>query len=244
MGAFRAWLQSSATSQTVHAPGGAVTSQTPGLYMLVNSDKMKALLIDYSRKPSCVPNITIQGKDIERVHATKLLRVTITSGLTWGEHVDVVDMSARQPSGCISWLCWGAQGCRLRVCSGCSQQWWGHSPSMPARHGTRHWQNSSQTSWRAFSNGPWRVSFQIYHTERRCRRLNCPRCVTIVGRSADSSSMQAVLRSDTVSTTFCPGGDAWATAWEITACALHRAPDMRDLSGHWSPTACTIDSDF
>ena len=25
------------------------------------------------------------------------------------------------------------------------------------------------------------------------------------------------------------------TAWEITACSLHCAPDMRDLSGHWSP---------
>ena len=32
--------------------------------------------------------ITIQGKNTERVHTTKLLGVTITSDLTWGERVD------------------------------------------------------------------------------------------------------------------------------------------------------------
>ena len=43
--------------------------------MLVNSDKTKEILVDYSRKPSSIPNITIQGKDIERVHSTKLLGI-------------------------------------------------------------------------------------------------------------------------------------------------------------------------
>ena len=56
-------------------------------YLLVNSDKTKELWIDHSRKPSSIPNITIQGKNIERVHTTKLLGVTVTSDLTWGEHV-------------------------------------------------------------------------------------------------------------------------------------------------------------
>ena len=65
-------------------------------HMVVNSDKMKELLVDYSRKPSSVPNITIQGKEIERIHSTKLLGVTITSDLTWGEHVDVVHSKAAQ----------------------------------------------------------------------------------------------------------------------------------------------------
>ena len=65
-------------------------------HMLVNSDKRKELLMDYSRKPSSVPNIIILGKDIERVHITKLLGVTITSDVTWGEHVDTVHSKAAQ----------------------------------------------------------------------------------------------------------------------------------------------------
>lgn len=64
--------------------------------MLVNADKTKELLVDFSRKPSSVPNITIQGKDIKRVHSTKLLGITITSDLTWGEHVDEVYSKAAQ----------------------------------------------------------------------------------------------------------------------------------------------------
>ena len=64
--------------------------------MVVNSDKTKELLVDYSRKPPSVPNITIQGKDIERVHTTKLLGIIITSDLTWGEHVDTVHSKAAQ----------------------------------------------------------------------------------------------------------------------------------------------------
>ena len=48
-------------------------------HMLVNSHNTKELLVDYSRKSSSVPNVTIQGKDIERVHSTKSLGVTITS---------------------------------------------------------------------------------------------------------------------------------------------------------------------
>ena len=151
--------------------------------------------------------------------------------------------TARQPRGCISWLCWGEQGCRLRACSGCSQLWWGRSPSMPAQHGTPHWRNSSQTNWRASSNGPWRSFFQIYRTERRWRSLDCPRCLIVVSRFADSFS-RPCCGLDTVSTTSCPRGGTWATAWEITACSLHCVPDMRDLSGHWSPKACSIGSDF
>ena len=62
----------------------------------VNSDKTKELLVDYSRKPSSVTNITNQGKDIKLVQTTKLLGVTITSDLTWGEHVDTVHSKAAQ----------------------------------------------------------------------------------------------------------------------------------------------------
>ena len=65
-------------------------------HVLVNSHKTKELLVDYSRKPPSVPTITIQGKDIERVHSTKTMGVTITSDLTWGEHVDVVHSKAAQ----------------------------------------------------------------------------------------------------------------------------------------------------
>ena len=63
--------------------------------MLANSDKTKELLVDYYRKPSFVPNITILGKDIESVH-TKLLGFTITSDLTWGEHVHKAHSKAAQ----------------------------------------------------------------------------------------------------------------------------------------------------
>ena len=65
-------------------------------HILGNSDKTKALLVDYSREPSSVSNITMQRKGIECVHTTKLLGVTITSDLTWGEHVDTIHSKAAQ----------------------------------------------------------------------------------------------------------------------------------------------------
>ena len=65
-------------------------------HMLVHSDKMKELLVSCSCKPSSVPNITIQGKDLEHVHTTRLLGVTISSDLTLGEHVDTIHSKAAQ----------------------------------------------------------------------------------------------------------------------------------------------------
>ena len=63
---------------------------------MVNSDKTEELLVDHSRKPSSVPNITIQGK---RHHTRPQHQVTGRphhSDLTWGEHVDVVHSKAAQ----------------------------------------------------------------------------------------------------------------------------------------------------
>ena len=85
-------------SQLQRAAGQAL-QWSENNHMLVNSDKTKELLVDYSRKLSSVPNINIQGKDIECVDTTKLLGVTITSDLTWGEYVDTVHSKAAH------WLC-------------------------------------------------------------------------------------------------------------------------------------------
>ncbi len=83
------------TSQLQQAADHALQWSENNL-MLVNSDKTKELLVDFARKPSSIPGITMQGKTIERVHSTKLLGVTITSDLTWGEHVDNVHSRASQ----------------------------------------------------------------------------------------------------------------------------------------------------
>ena len=59
--------------------------------MVINADKTKELLIcfckDTEHHPS-LPNLTLNGSSIERVKSTKILGVTLTSSLTWNEHVE------------------------------------------------------------------------------------------------------------------------------------------------------------
>ena len=66
--------------------------------MLANCDKTKELVVDFTRTESDpdIPHISAQGRTIERVNSTKLLGVTITSDLTWGEHVDNIHSRASQ----------------------------------------------------------------------------------------------------------------------------------------------------
>ncbi len=53
--------------------------------------KTKEILISLSREPThvnSVPNISIDGIDIEGVTQVKVLGVTVSSNLTWNAHVD------------------------------------------------------------------------------------------------------------------------------------------------------------
>ena len=67
-------------------------------HILVNSDKQKhswwIIRAPGRHHPSLM--LSSREKDIERVHTIKLLNVTITSDLTWGQHVDTVHSKAAQ----------------------------------------------------------------------------------------------------------------------------------------------------
>ena len=48
------------------------------------------MLISFTRQPTVVPNILMDGEVVERVTTAKLLGVIISSDLSWSEHVDFI----------------------------------------------------------------------------------------------------------------------------------------------------------
>ena len=59
--------------------------------MKINSTKTKEMLICFCKDSGhcrTIPNINVDGNDIERVTTCKILGVTISSNLTWNAHVD------------------------------------------------------------------------------------------------------------------------------------------------------------
>ena len=58
--------------------------------------KTKELVADFGRSPSTISGISIHDMETECVESTKPLRVTITSNLSWGEHVDNIHSKASQ----------------------------------------------------------------------------------------------------------------------------------------------------
>ena len=65
--------------------------------MNINSDKSKEMLISFMQPPefrNTVPRLTIDGNEIDYVQHAKLLGVTISSDLTWNEHVENMDAKA------------------------------------------------------------------------------------------------------------------------------------------------------
>ncbi len=59
-------------------------------HMAINPLKTKQLIFDFSRPKLELPVITISGTEIESVNHAKLLGVTISSDLSWEEHVDKI----------------------------------------------------------------------------------------------------------------------------------------------------------
>ena len=59
--------------------------------MMLNSEKCKEMIIDFSRNYSLtsgIRSVTIGEKVLERVEHAKMLGVTISNNLTWSKHVD------------------------------------------------------------------------------------------------------------------------------------------------------------
>ena len=65
--------------------------------MNINSDKSKEMLIRFMQAPefrNTVPRLTIDGNEIDYVQHATLLGVTISSDLTWNEHVENIAAKA------------------------------------------------------------------------------------------------------------------------------------------------------
>ena len=58
--------------------------------MQLNVSKTKEMRISFTRQPTVVPNILMDGEVVERVTTAKLLGVIISSDLSWSEHVDFI----------------------------------------------------------------------------------------------------------------------------------------------------------
>ena len=56
----------------------------------LNSDKCKELRISFSRRPPLFDPLIVDGKESEVVKSAKLLGITISSDLSWNNHVDSV----------------------------------------------------------------------------------------------------------------------------------------------------------
>ena len=63
----------------------------------LNSEKCKELRISFVKnKPQFAP-IVVDGKELERVTSAKLLGLTISSNLTWNEHIsDVIKKASKR----------------------------------------------------------------------------------------------------------------------------------------------------
>ncbi len=67
--------------------------------MKINSTKTKEMLICFCKDSDhcrTIPNINVDGNDIERVTTCKILGVTISSNLTWNAHVDNISKAGKR----------------------------------------------------------------------------------------------------------------------------------------------------
>ena len=55
--------------------------------MMLNSDKCKELRISFARNQTEFSPVIVNGKGLEVVQHAKLLGVTISSDLSWNEHI-------------------------------------------------------------------------------------------------------------------------------------------------------------
>ncbi len=73
--------------------------------MDLNTNKTIEMLITFSKNPTALPPIVINGESIHRVDITKLLVVTISSDLTWGTHVEYIYSQAAIRLNSLRMLC-------------------------------------------------------------------------------------------------------------------------------------------
>ncbi|KAK2151008.1 hypothetical protein NP493_2697g00004 [Ridgeia piscesae] len=64
--------------------------------MALNYDKTKEMRICFKKETPDIPPITINDIQIEQVHSTRLLGVTISLDLTWQLHIDDITTKASQ----------------------------------------------------------------------------------------------------------------------------------------------------
>ena len=60
-------------------------------YMKLNNEKSKEMIISFAKNGNfrhTIPNINIDGIDVEQVDHAKLLGVTISHDLSWNKHVE------------------------------------------------------------------------------------------------------------------------------------------------------------
>ena len=62
----------------------------------LNYDKTKEMCIYFKKETPDIPPITINDIQIEQVHSTRLLGVTISQDLTWQLHIDDITTKASQ----------------------------------------------------------------------------------------------------------------------------------------------------
>ena len=63
----------------------------------LNSEKCKELRISFVKNERQFAPIVVDGKELERVTSAKLLGLTISSNLTWNEHIsDVIKKASKR----------------------------------------------------------------------------------------------------------------------------------------------------
>ena len=63
---------------------------------IINEKKTKEIVINFLKSEIDIPGLEINGEKIEQVQSSKLLGVTISNDLTWGEHVKNIRTKATQ----------------------------------------------------------------------------------------------------------------------------------------------------
>ena len=68
-------------------------------YMKLNKEKSKEMIISFAKNcnfRNTIPNIKIDGMDVEQVDHAKLLGVTISHDLSWNKHVENIVKKGRE----------------------------------------------------------------------------------------------------------------------------------------------------
>ena len=71
------------TSTSLQSAMDKIMSWSSDNKMRLNAKKTKEMVVSFSKVPPAIPNIKVDGKDLERVHCVTLLGLRITNTLTW-----------------------------------------------------------------------------------------------------------------------------------------------------------------